>query len=113
LASGDRAAAGAGAAPIVPAVGDRTLPRGGAIEGAARAGSFGGGRTGSAARAAGAAAGAVGLVRGAGAGALGAALDSAGSAGPPSSAPRFRSREKMLMLPPDATFCIDDWRGRL
>jgi hypothetical protein len=114
-AEGGLAAGGAAgdAAPIVPEVGDWTLPRAGAPATAARAGpgdgeagaegapfrgescGVDGVRRGSGARAAaGAGAGAWGADDFCGAGALGCA-----SAGLPSSAPRFRSREKMLMPP--------------
>jgi len=108
--------------PIAPATGDWTLPRGGAagavtFTGCSRGGGgagrgdsapFAGGFAGSVARAGGAA-----DVDGGdfGAGALGCAFG--GDSAELPSSPRLRSREKMLMLPPDADLCIDLLRARL
>ena len=103
--SGERDAAAAGVA-MAPATGAWTLPRGGLAAGArgrsrdgARGGSGGGGGDlgASGARAGAGAAAAVGAF---GAGALGGVFGGDSAALP--SSPRRRSREKMLMLPPDS-----------
>jgi hypothetical protein len=95
-------AAAAAALPIDPATGDWTLPRGGGLAAGARAGDggvFGGG--GALAAGLGGSLARTGAGGAFGAGALGGALLGGDSDSPPSS-PRLRSREKMLMLPPDA-----------